>query len=160
MPLCRATVAHRVRAQTLLHSSLHRPGRAVTQQPGTQLCTEFYFRSAPSRCARRPALQPAHPNTARCGLSSDAHARATRPSCGHRHAGAVRRTGVSLAFCCRRTRGAQAASHSTADKSRHRCCAHAPANAIQNMHKPLTICPYASPSPFFHRTPISNPSRK
>ena len=29
--------------------------------------------------------------------------RATRQSCGHRHAGAVRRTSVSLAFCCPRT---------------------------------------------------------
>ena len=29
--------------------------------------------------------------------------RATRQRCGHRHAGAVRRTSVSLAFCCPRT---------------------------------------------------------
>jgi hypothetical protein len=29
--------------------------------------------------------------------------RATRRRCGHRHAGAVRRTSVSLAFCCPRT---------------------------------------------------------
>ena len=75
----------------------------VSQQPGTHSCSEFHFRSASSSCARRPASQPAHRNTARCGLSSDAHAGATRRRSGHRHAGAVRRTSVSLAFCCRRT---------------------------------------------------------
>ena len=49
------------------------PSRAcVSQQPATQLYTEFHFRSAPSSCARCPASQPAHRNTARCGLSSDA----------------------------------------------------------------------------------------
>ena len=36
---------------------------------------------------------------------------------------------------------AQAASHSTADKCRHACCAWAPANRHQKMHKPLTLCP-------------------
>jgi hypothetical protein len=80
------------------------PSRAcVSQQPGTHSCSEFHFRSASSSCARRPASQPAHRNTARCGLSSDAHAGATRRGSGHRHAGAVRGTSVSLAFCCRRT---------------------------------------------------------
>ena len=75
----------------------------ASQQPGTQSSSEFHFRSASSSCARRPASQPAHRNTARCGLSSDAHAGATRRRRAHRHAGAVRRTSVSLAFCCRRT---------------------------------------------------------
>lgn len=173
LPLCRATVAHRVQAQTLLPSSLHRPGRAFTQQPETQLCSEFHFRSARGFCARRPALQPAHPNTARCGLSSDAHAGATRRSGGHRHAGAVRWTGVSLAFCCLCTRGAQAASHSTADKSNHLHSAHAAVIITKFLHKPLTICIYTSPSllsrippnPYFQSQqpphfphPLANPS--
>ena len=85
-------------------SVLAAPSQAcVSQQPRTHSCSEFHFRSATSSCARRPASQPAHRNTARCGLSSDAHAGATRRRSGHRHAGAVRRTSVSLAFCCRRT---------------------------------------------------------
>jgi hypothetical protein len=75
----------------------------ASQQPGTQSCSEFHFRSASSSFARRPASQPAHRNKARCGLSSDAHAGATRRRRAHRHAGAVHRTSVSLAFCCRRT---------------------------------------------------------
>ena len=79
------------------------PRTCVSQQPRTHSCSEFHFRSATSSCARRPASQPAHRNTARCGLSSDAHAGATRRRSGHRHAGAVRRSSVSLAFCCRRT---------------------------------------------------------
>jgi len=128
-------------------SSPAAPSQAcASQQPGTQSCSEFHFRSATSSFARRPASQPAHRNTARCDLSSDAHAGATRRRRAHRHAGAVRRTSVSLAFCCRRTLRAQAASHSSADKSRR-----APAPTVcthehQYMQKPLTTTSYGSPS--------------
>jgi len=110
----------------------------VSQQPGTHSCSEFHFRSASSSFARRPASQPAHRNKARCGLSSDAHAGATRRRRAHRHAGAVRRTSVSLAFCCRRTLRAQAASHSSADKSRRTACTTVCTLEHQKLRKPLT----------------------
>ena len=43
---------------------------------------------------------------------------------------------------------AQAASHSTADKCRHDCCARVPANLHQQTPEPLTLCPYPNPSLF------------
>ena len=110
----------------------------VSQQPGTHSCSEFHFRSASSSCARRPASQPAHRNTARCGLSSDAHAGATRRPQDQRFA----RVLLPSHLC------AQAASHSTADKCRHDCCARVPANLHQQTPEPLTLCPYPNPSLF------------
>ena len=43
MPLCRATVAHRVQAQTLLPSPLHRPRRALRNSPEHNRAASFTF---------------------------------------------------------------------------------------------------------------------
>jgi len=41
--LCRATVAHRVQAQTFLPPSLHRPGRAYRNSPEHNRAASFTF---------------------------------------------------------------------------------------------------------------------
>lgn len=138
----------------------------VSQQPGTHSCSEFHFRSASSSCARRPASQPAHRNTARCGLSSDAHAGATRRRSGHRHAGAVRRTSVSLAFCCRRTcvrrqhlivlqTNPATAGVRGYSQTRTKKCAN-PSLLIRN--KPLTFHAAVPPHPQIPKNKQTNPS--
>ena len=138
MPLCRATVAHRVQAQTLLPSPMHRLRRAFRNSPRHSCAPSFTF-DRPRAVVLDVQLRSRHTATQHAvacrQMLSQSYSPKVRSSPRRRCPRDQRFARVLLpSHLC-----AQAASHSTADKCRHACCAWTPANRHQKMHKPLTF---------------------